>query len=68
MLQIEGSFDRDALNAVGQEMNDTIDWEESTAEDRVVIKHGVDEKLDGYKRTYAGIDSLLVRLPPVIRQ
>jgi hypothetical protein len=40
-----------------------IDWEEAANVGRITVKPFVDEELDGWKETLAGIDSLLVRSP-----
>ena len=66
-LQIDTAFDTASLTTLGQQINNTIDWEESTAENRAVIKPGINQQLDNDKRMYAGLDNLLVRRPSKLR-
>ena len=47
------------LQHVGQIITDTIDFEASALEHRVVVNVNIDENLDAMKQRYAGIDSLL---------
>ncbi|KAL7267479.1 hypothetical protein RUND412_009935 [Rhizina undulata] len=52
-------FDVSRLQAVGQMINDTIDFEESALQHRVVIKGNIDAELDQMKHMYDGMDSML---------
>lgn len=45
---------------MGDMINDTIDWEMSENERRVTVRQRIDDELDGWKRIYHGLDSLLV--------
>ncbi|ORY59033.1 muts domain V-domain-containing protein [Leucosporidium creatinivorum] len=56
------SFDADKFKALGNMMNDVIDWEESSLAGRVSVKSGIDPGLDELRRTYAGLPSLLSRV------
>ncbi|PPR05412.1 hypothetical protein CVT24_008026 [Panaeolus cyanescens] len=49
------SLDVPALKDMGVK----IDWEESTNNDRVCVRPGIDEDLDNRKHVYHGIDSIL---------
>ena len=40
-------------------IDDTIDFEESSLQHRVVVKRHVDEELDEMKRMYDGLDDML---------
>lgn len=48
------------FKAMGDLINDTIDWEVSDNERRVTVRQHIDEELDEWKRMYHGLDSLLV--------
>ena len=41
-----------------------MDFDQSANEGRFVVKPQIDEELDELKRTYHGLDDLLVSLPP----
>ncbi|KIK91641.1 hypothetical protein PAXRUDRAFT_796689 [Paxillus rubicundulus Ve08.2h10] len=47
---------------VGNDVNDTIDWEQSAEAGRVCIRPHVDEELDQRKHVYRGIDSVLSKV------
>ncbi|KAG8850335.1 MutS protein msh5 [Serendipita sp. 411] len=47
---------------VAEDINATIDWDESANLGRVTVKPLVDEELDTWKETLAGLDSLLSRV------
>lgn len=51
--------DMQALQRIGQDITDTIDFEESALQGRVVTKQHIDEKLDEMKRSYDGMESML---------
>lgn len=53
------SFDTMSLQNVGQVITDTIDFETSANINRVVVKDGVDTRLDEMRHLYAGMDSML---------
>lgn len=53
------TFEVSRIQAVGQIIHDTIDFDESSLQHRVVVKHHVDDELDQMKRMYDGMDSML---------
>jgi DNA mismatch repair protein MSH5 len=56
-------LNEDVLRSLGASINSVVDFDESEAEDRVVVKPNVDPELDELKRTFAGLDDFLVCLP-----
>lgn len=40
-------------------INSIVDFDASTAEERFVVKSGIDAELDEMKRTYEGLEGLL---------
>lgn len=56
VLQI---FDVDRLQLLGQHISDTIDFNGSTDQQRLVVNNGIDPDLDNLKRTYDGMDDML---------
>ncbi|KAI9322167.1 DNA mismatch repair protein MutS [Dichotomocladium elegans] len=73
--KILSAIDEKLFRRVGDAINETIDFAQSKAEGRVVVKQHVDPELDQLKDTYAGLDSVLLEvaeeispeLPPVLR-
>ncbi|KAL7410447.1 DNA mismatch repair protein MutS, partial [Mrakia frigida] len=59
--KLAATLDTDVLTTLGQQINDTVDWEDSIAENRVCCKDKVDPELDEWKRMYAGLGKLLSR-------
>lgn len=55
------SFDTESIQAVGQMITDTIDFEQSQDLGRVVVKDGVDERLDTLRYQYNGMEDMLGR-------
>jgi DNA mismatch repair protein MSH5 len=53
------NFKVSELQEVGQMIHDTIDFEESSLQHRVVVKRHIDEELDRMKRMYDGLDDML---------
>lgn len=53
------SVDVKAIQAVGQLIHDTIDFDESALQHRVVVMRNVDDELDRMKQMYDGMDSML---------
>ncbi|KAI0260251.1 DNA mismatch repair protein MutS [Gloeopeniophorella convolvens] len=51
-----------AFREVGSVVNETIDWEESTINQRVCVRPHIDEELDNRKHIYNGIDAVLSRV------
>lgn len=56
-----GNFDIESLQAVGQMVTDTIDFDQSHDLGRVVVKDGVDERLDEMRYQYNGMEDMLGR-------
>ena len=53
-------LDENILRNLGASINSVVDFDESEAENRVVVKPNVDPELDDLKRTFAGLDDFLV--------
>lgn len=53
------TIDVSQIQAVGQMIQDTIDFDESVLQHRVVVQRHVDDELDQMKRMYDGMDSML---------
>ncbi|KZT18625.1 hypothetical protein NEOLEDRAFT_1159406 [Neolentinus lepideus HHB14362 ss-1] len=56
------SLDIPSFREVGTLVNETIDWEESSAAGRVCVRPHIDGELDNRKRIYHGIDDVLSRV------
>ena len=54
------ALDENILRELGASINSVVDFDESDAENRVVVKPNVDPQLDEMKRTFAGLDDFLV--------
>ncbi|KAI8986224.1 DNA mismatch repair protein MutS [Trametes punicea] len=50
------------LREIGNAVNETIDWEESTNACRICVRPHVDEELDNLKHIYHGIDAVLSKV------
>ncbi|RDX49897.1 hypothetical protein OH76DRAFT_495372 [Lentinus brumalis] len=50
------------LREIGNMVNETVDWEESTNSGRVCIRPRVDDELDNLKHIYNGIDAVLSKV------
>ncbi|KAF9533174.1 DNA mismatch repair protein MutS [Crepidotus variabilis] len=57
-----------AFKEIGIKINDIIDWEESSTNDRVCVRPNVDEDLDNRKHVYHGIDSVLSNVAEQVSQ
>ncbi|KAI8838294.1 muts domain V-domain-containing protein [Chytriomyces cf. hyalinus JEL632] len=66
--KIREFFDASLLKEVGGCINTVIDFELSSSETAVTVKHGVDQELDELKRSYNGLDDLLSRVAQEIAQ
>ncbi|KDR82897.1 hypothetical protein GALMADRAFT_220895 [Galerina marginata CBS 339.88] len=53
---------------IGIKVNDIIDWEESSNNERVCVRPHIDEDLDNRKHVYHGIDSVLSTVAEQISQ
>ncbi|KAF2093029.1 hypothetical protein NA57DRAFT_81710 [Rhizodiscina lignyota] len=60
--KIVDKFDARTLQAVGRSIVDAVDFAASEEERRTVVNHGVDEELDGMKRVWAGMESMLMEV------
>ncbi|KDE06931.1 hypothetical protein MVLG_02818 [Microbotryum lychnidis-dioicae p1A1 Lamole] len=57
------SFSPQVFEEIGGKINDTIDWDESSAQKiHVIIRPGIDMDLDELRRTYNGLSSLLSKI------
>ncbi|KAI0632052.1 DNA mismatch repair protein MutS [Trametes polyzona] len=56
------ALDVATLRQLGNTVNATIDWEESTNAARVCVRPHIDEELDNLKHIYHGIDSVLSKV------
>ncbi|OSD07423.1 hypothetical protein PYCCODRAFT_1463684 [Trametes coccinea BRFM310] len=56
------ALDVASFREIGNAVNETIDWEESTNAGRVCVKSHVDEELDNLKHIYHGIDAVLSKV------
>ncbi|KAF8420824.1 DNA mismatch repair protein MutS [Tirmania nivea] len=59
LIKAQETFDISRLQNVGLLVDNTIDFEDSANQHRVVVKPNIDERLDNLRRTYSGLDSLL---------
>ena len=50
------------LQNIGQMIIDTVDFEESAVQHRVVVRTNVDEELDEMKRMFDGMESMLAEV------
>ncbi|KAG7440868.1 uncharacterized protein BT62DRAFT_1080549 [Guyanagaster necrorhizus] len=53
---------------VGNRINETVDWEESSQAGRVCVRPLIDEELDNRKLVYYGIDSVLSKVAQQMSQ
>ncbi|KAI0822038.1 DNA mismatch repair protein MutS [Trametes gibbosa] len=56
------ALDIGRFRELGNAVNETIDWEESTNAARVCVRPHVDEELDNMKHVYHGIDAVLSKV------
>ncbi|TVY85141.1 MutS protein-like protein [Lachnellula suecica] len=49
------------IQDIGQMITEVVDFQRSAEQHRTAVLQGIDEELDGLKRTYDGMDSLLTR-------
>lgn len=66
--KVLGQFDSLRLAEVGKDITEIIDFELSQEQSRNVVKPGVDGDLDELKRTYEGLESLLVQVAQHVAQ
>ncbi|CAA7258834.1 unnamed protein product [Cyclocybe aegerita] len=53
------ALDTATFKELGSRINEIIDWEESSTNERVCVRPHIDEDLDNRKHVYHGIDSIL---------
>ncbi|KAI0643124.1 DNA mismatch repair protein MutS [Trametes meyenii] len=56
------ALDVSSLREIGNAVNETIDWEESTNAGRVCVRPHIDDELDNLKHVYNGIDTVLSKV------
>lgn len=61
------ALNADQLRRVGTMIHEVVDIDESMVQHRTVVKHGFNERLDSFKRTYDGLDDLLSHSASIIQ-
>ncbi|KAI0670991.1 DNA mismatch repair protein MutS [Trametes maxima] len=56
------ALDVSSLREIGNAVNETVDWEESTNAGRVCVRPHIDDELDNLKHVYNGIDAVLSKV------
>ncbi|KAI0755181.1 DNA mismatch repair protein MutS [Daedaleopsis nitida] len=56
------ALDVATLREIGNMVNETVDWEESTNTGRLCVRPHIDDELDNLKHIYNGIDSVLTNV------
>ena len=59
-LQLSSTIDPKEWHWVAGQINETIDFEESETQDRIVVKEGVCPRLDEHNELYQDLDRILV--------
>ncbi|KAI0352675.1 hypothetical protein OH77DRAFT_1513212 [Trametes cingulata] len=62
VLQLLEALDISCFREIGNAVNETVDWEESTNAGRVCVRPHIDEELDNLKHIYHGIDAVLSKV------
>ncbi|KAG0700111.1 DNA mismatch repair protein MutS [Suillus ampliporus] len=60
--KLVASLDIASFKEIGNAVNETIDWEESTCNNRICVRPYIDEELDQRKHVYAGLDAVLSKV------
>lgn len=60
--KLVASLDIASFKDTGNAVNETIDWEESTINNRICVRPYIDEELDQRKHVYAGLDAVLSKV------
>ncbi|KAI0366907.1 hypothetical protein BV20DRAFT_951195 [Pilatotrama ljubarskyi] len=60
--QLLEALDIGRFREIGNAVNETVDWEESTNSGRVCVRPHIDEELDNLKHIYHGIDAVLSKV------
>lgn len=66
--KLVASLDIASFKDTGNAVNETIDWEESTNNNRICVRPYIDEELDQRKHVYAGLDPVLCKVADQICQ
>ncbi|KAG1765597.1 DNA mismatch repair protein MutD [Suillus placidus] len=66
--KLVASLDIASFKDTGNAVNETIDWEESTNNNRICVRPYIDEELDQRKHVYAGLDAVLCKVAEQICQ
>ncbi|KAG2361520.1 DNA mismatch repair protein MutS [Suillus spraguei] len=66
--KLVASLDIASFKDIGNAVNETIDWEESTINNRICVRPYIDEELDQRKHVYAGLDTVLCKVAEQICQ
>ncbi|KAG2066456.1 hypothetical protein BDR04DRAFT_1081862 [Suillus decipiens] len=66
--KLVASLDIASFKDTGNAVNETIDWEESTHNNRICVRPYIDEELDQRKHIYAGLDTVLCKVAQQICQ
>ncbi|PWN19665.1 hypothetical protein BCV69DRAFT_250376, partial [Microstroma glucosiphilum] len=60
--KILAEFDTSQLQSIAESLDATIDWDQSAAERRFIVKAQIDPQLDKWRELYAGLPSLLLNI------
>ncbi|KAG2153131.1 DNA mismatch repair protein MutS [Suillus bovinus] len=66
--KLVATLDIASFKDTGNAVNETIDWEESTNNNRICVRPYIDEELDQRKHIYAGLDAVLCKVAEQICQ
>ncbi|KAL8601021.1 hypothetical protein ACOMHN_030678 [Nucella lapillus] len=61
-VQIASKFTADELHIIASVLSKTVDFDASTANNRFMVKAGLDDKLDDKKRLYYGLPDLMTKV------
>lgn len=64
--QVLQKFEVYHLAQIGRQISDVVDFDETAAQHRTVVKPGIDDELDRMKRSYGGLDALLTEVSKVL--
>lgn len=62
VTRILTEFDTSQLQSIAESLDATIDWDQSAAERRFIVKAQIDPQLDKWRELYAGLPSLLLNI------
>ncbi|KAG2102216.1 DNA mismatch repair protein MutS [Suillus discolor] len=66
--KLVATLDIASFKDTGNAVNETIDWEESTNNNRICVRPYIDKELDQRKHVYAGLDAVLCKVAEQICQ